>query len=128
MSEKILIGIIEDDLAIQNLYRAKLELEGFETFVATNGQTGLELCQKLKPQLILLDLRMPQMPGDEMLAMLRSQEWGAHIRVIILTNLSRAEAPSSLRYLGVDRYIVKAHHTPAQVVAIVREVLHLPSR
>ncbi len=79
-----------------------------------------------QPDLLLLDIRMPGMSGDELLAKMRSTEWGADIRVIILTNLSRDEAPSSLRFLGVDRYVVKAHHTPSQVVDIVREVLALP--
>lgn len=69
---------------------------------------------------------MPVLSGDEMLAKLRAAEWGSPIKVMMLTNLSRDEAPSTLRYLNVDRYVVKAHHTPAQVVDIVREVLHLP--
>ncbi len=58
-----------------------------------------------------------------MLARLRAQAWGADIRVIILTNLSKDEAPQVLRFLHVDRYIVKAHHTPKQLVDIVHEVL-----
>lgn len=71
----------------------------------------------------MLDLRMPHMSGEEMLAKLRSTEWGSHVPVIIPTNLSRAEAPASLRFLGVERYVVKAKHTPSQIVAIVNEVL-----
>jgi len=66
---------------------------------------------------------MPGMTGEEMLAKMRAHEWGADVRVVILTNLSRDEAPPSLRFLGVSRYVVKAHHTPAQIVDIVREVL-----
>jgi hypothetical protein len=54
---------------------------------------------------------------------MREQEWGADARVIILTNLSKDEAPSVLRFLSVDRYIVKAHHTPKQIVDIVDEIL-----
>lgn len=115
--------VIEDDKPIQHLYKTKLELSGFKVFTADNGEEGLALCEKEKPDVILLDLRMPVMTGDEMLMKLRAEEWGASIQVIILTNISRSEAPSSLRFLGVDRYIVKAHYTPAQVVEIVREVL-----
>jgi hypothetical protein len=63
------------------------------------------------------------MGGSEMLAHLRSERWGSEIRVIVLTNISKDEAPPALRFLHVDRYIVKAHHTPAQVVSIVHEVL-----
>ena len=122
---KHLIAVIEDDAPIRNLYTAKLELEGFAVVSAEDGQAGLELLEQHKPDLILLDLRMPVMNGDEMLVKLRETEWGASMRVIVLTNISRAEAPSSLRVLSVDRYLVKAHHTPQQIVEVVREVLHV---
>jgi len=63
------------------------------------------------------------MPGDEMLEKLRATPWGSGVRVIILTNISKNEAPQKLRFLNVDRYVVKAHHTPAQIVSIVQDVL-----
>jgi len=47
------------------------------------------------------------------------------MRVIVLTNISKTEAPSALRFLHVDRYIVKAQYTPSQVVAAVKEVLNI---
>ena len=119
--------VIEDDSDVQFLYKNKLEREGFEVWVAGNGQHGLEVVELHKPDIILLDLLMPLMNGSEMLAHLRSKEWGSDIRVIVLTNISKDEAPSALRFLNVDRYIVKAHHTPAQVVKIVQEVLGLDS-
>jgi DNA-binding NarL/FixJ family response regulator len=67
---------------------------------------------------------MPVMPGDEMLEKMRRTDWGSTIRVIVLTNISRDEAPRSLSLLNVDRYIVKAHHTPAQVLDIINEILN----
>lgn len=117
------IAIIEDDRSIQMLYKTKLELDGFEVFTAEDGKEGLLVLEKNLPDLALLDLRMPNMSGDEMLAKLRESKWGASIRVIILTNISRAEAPSELRLMNVDRYLVKAHHTPKQIVDVVHEVL-----
>jgi CheY-like chemotaxis protein len=117
------IVVIEDEPAICEMYRFKLAHSGYTVHTATNGQEGLEACQTHKPALILLDLRMPVMSGDEMLEKLRQTDWGADIRVIVLTNISRDEAPHTLRFLHVDRYIVKAHHTPAQVVEIVKEIL-----
>ena len=119
------IAVIEDEPAIQRMYHTKLELEGFEVQSADNGKSGLALAEDFRPHLLLLDIFMPGMNGDEMLMRLREQEWGAGMRVVILTNISRDEAPSVLRFLHVDRYIVKAHYTPAQVVEIVREVLHI---
>lgn len=117
------IAIIEDELSICEMYRMKLTHSGYEVSTAHNGQDGLDLLKVFKPQLILLDLKMPVMSGDEMLAKLRQTDWGAEIRVIILTNISRDEAPRNLQFLSIDRYIVKAHHTPAQVLEIVKEIL-----
>lgn len=117
------IALIEDDQNVRYMYTLKLEREGFAVRTANNGVEGLKLIEEFQPGLILLDLYMPEMTGSDMLARLREQEWGSHIRVIVLTNISKNEAPASLRFLHVDRYVVKAHQTPAQVVEIVREVL-----
>jgi twitching motility two-component system response regulator PilH len=119
------IAVIEDDLSIRDMYSAKLELSGFTVCGASNGVEGLAVAERARPDVILLDLMMPEMNGDEMLQRLRSEEWGADMHVIILTNLSKDEAPHALRLLSVDRYIVKAYYTPAQIVEVVKEVLHI---
>lgn len=120
-------AVIEDDQDLQYIYKLKLEREGFQVQTASDGAEGLEVIQLFQPDIILLDLMMPVMNGTEMLARLRSEEWGSDARVIILTNISKDEAPQALRFLHVDRYIVKAHHTPAQVISIVKEILGKPS-
>ena len=117
------ICIIEDDPAIQLMYKMKLEHEGYDVRSASNGVEGLEIIKSFRPELILLDLRMPVMDGSEMLEKLRTTPWGSNIRVVILTNISKGEAPQNLRFLAVDRYVVKAHNTPTQVMDIIREVL-----
>lgn len=117
------IAIIEDELSICEMYRMKLVGAGYDVKTAHDGQEGLALLEVFKPQLILLDLKMPVMSGDEMLTKLRETDWGAKIKVIILTNISRDEAPRTLQFLNIDRYIVKAHHTPTQVANIVAEIL-----
>ncbi len=120
------IAVVEDEVAIRRLYETKFRLEGFTVLTAGDGAAGYRLLKNEQPDVVLLDLRMHGMQGEELLAKVRAQDWGASMRVIILTNLSRDEAPSSLRFLHVDRYIVKAHYTPSQVVDVVREVLRLP--
>ncbi len=117
------ILIVEDDQPIRDLYAYKLKLEGHQVIVAEDGEVGLQQAKKYAPDLILLDIKMPNMGGDEMLKKLRAEDWGARIRVIILTNISRDEAPSVFRFLNVDRYVVKAHHTPKQIAEIVTHVL-----
>ncbi len=123
LNQKYKIAIIEDEHPIADMYRFKLENEGFLVSVAYNGEEGLMLCETFMPNLILLDIRMPVMSGDIMLEKLRSTNWGKDIRVIVLTNISKDEAPLRLRLLNVDRYIVKAHHTPKQIVEVIEEVL-----
>ena len=117
------ICVIEDEPSIAAMYEFKLRLEGYAVTVASNGRDGLKLIKAESPDLILLDLKMPRMSGDEMLEKLRATAWGSAVRVIILTNISKNEAPQKLRFLNVDRYVVKAHHTPAQIVQIVDETL-----
>lgn len=121
MSKKI--AIVEDDGVIRQMYRMKFEAEGFEVQVADNGKDGVDLITHMKPDIILLDLHMPEMNGAEALAVIRSFDWGKHIPVIILTNLGEEESPKSLRALGIHSYIVKADYTPRQVVARAKEAL-----
>ncbi len=121
ITQKILI--VEDDTPIQLMYILKLEGRGFDVSTASDGSEGLSKAKEYKPSLILLDLHMPRMNGDEMLARLRTTSWGAKIRIIILTNVSKNEGSSTLLLLRLDRYIVKAHYTPKQVADIVEEVL-----
>jgi DNA-binding response OmpR family regulator len=121
--DTIKVLVVEDETSIQDLYRFKLELEGFAVRTAVDGIEGLKAAHDFMPAIILLDLRMPRMGGAEMLEQLRATDWGKNMRVIILTNISRDEAPSVLRFLAVDRYIVKAHHTPSQVIDTIRDVL-----
>ncbi len=117
------VAIIEDDLAIAQMYRIKFEAEGFEVEVAENGKLGLALCEQFKPDIVLLDLMMPEMTGDQMLAEMRKTDWGKNTKVIILTNMGESEAPPSLKELGVLGFIVKADMTPRQVADLVKSHL-----
>lgn len=117
------VAIVEDDIAISQMYRLKFETEGYEVQTADNGKLGLELAEEFKPDIILLDLMMPEMTGDQMLAELRKKSWGKDITVIILTNMGEEEAPKSLKELGVHSFIVKAEMTPRQVAERVKLAL-----
>src|SRR3954470_148664 len=114
------IAIIEDDLAIAQMYRLKFEAEGDKVQIAENGRLGLALCETMHPDIVLLDLMMPEMNGDEMLEKMRNTDWGKQIRVIILTNVGEQEAPESLKQLDVTAFIVKADMTPRQVADLVK--------
>lgn len=119
------IAIIEDDAVINQMYRMKFEADGFDVQVADNGKTGIALVETFQPDIILLDLQMPEMTGEEALSHIRSKAWGKKIPVILLTNLGIEESPKSLRDFDISSYIVKAELTPSQVVARVKDTLHL---
>lgn len=121
MAQKV--AIVEDDMAISQMYRIKFEAEGYDVQTADNGKVGLELAEAFKPDIILLDLMMPEMTGDQMLAELRKKPWGKDITVIVLTNMGEEEAPKTLRDLNVHSFIVKAEMTPRQVAERVKQAL-----
>lgn len=119
----IKIAIIEDDPIISQMYRMKFEAEGFEVQTAANGKIGIALVQDMHPDMVLLDLKMPEMSGEKALEEIRKHDWGKQVPVIILTNLGEEEAPKSLAHLNVHSYIVKADLTPREVTERVKKAL-----
>jgi len=117
------IAIVEDDQAISQMYRIKFEAEGYEVETADNGKIGLDLAESMKPDIILLDLMMPEMNGDEMLEKLRKTTWGKSMKVVILTNMGEQEIPETVKKLGVVAVILKADMTPRQVAELVKKHL-----
>lgn len=117
------IAIIEDDSAISMMYRIKFEAEGYTVETAENGKLGLALIEEMRPDIILLDLMMPEMNGEEMLTKLRASNWGKDIKVIILTNMGESEVPATIKELRVEAFILKANMTPRQVAELVQKHL-----
>lgn len=121
----IKIAIIEDDQVINQMYRMKFEAAGFDVATASDGEAGVAIVKKFHPDLILLDLQMPNMNGVEALSLIRALPSHKQTPVIVLTNLGEEEAPDGLRKLGVHSYIVKADFTPRQVVERVKHALNI---
>lgn len=121
--QKTKIVIVEDDIAIVQMYRMKFETEGFEVRFASDGEQGLRVIEKFQPDIVLLDLMMPIMGGAEMLTNMRQQPWGKDVKVIVLTNMGESEAPKDLQDQNVEAFIVKADMTPKQVAEKVKQVL-----
>lgn len=117
------IAIVEDDAAISQMYTIKFEAEGYQVQSAENGKLGLELVERMRPDIVLLDLMMPEMNGDQVLSEIRKTEWGRELKVIILTNMGEQEAPEILKSLNVSAFIVKADMTPKQVAELVKSKL-----
>ena len=101
------IVIAEDNAALADIYKTRLELIGYECHVAYDGQNALEVIERERPALVLLDMMMPRVAGDEVLRRMRESEWGKDIRVFVISNLNEADAPAGLRNYGIEGYAVK---------------------
>src|SRR3989338_7447968 len=119
LKSKILI--VEDDPFLRELYQLKLSEEGFEVFIAQNGEEGFAVASREVPELILLDILMPKVDGYEMLKKVKRDGRTNKIPVIIFSNLSQREEIEKGLRLGADDFIVKTSLTPLQLAARVRQ-------
>src|SRR5680860_581242 len=100
-SMELKIVIVEDNVALADIYKTRLELIGYKCFVVADGATALATIERELPDLVLLDLMVPIIAGDQILARIRHSEWGKDIRVFIISNLNESDATSGLRDLGI---------------------------
>lgn len=120
------VAVIEDDEGLSEIYQTSLASDGFQVVIARDGEAGLALVQSEKPDLVLLDIMMPKMSGDQVLAEMRKTDWGKDIPVIIMTNISEAEIPSTLRQLNYSALLIKANNSPSQIIEMVKKILLPP--
>jgi len=114
--------IVEDDMFLADIYLTKFREAGFQVELAQDGKDGLRRAQELQPDVILLDIVMPNMDGFEVLQKLRG-DMAVKTCIILLTNLGQKEDQERGMQLGADAYLIKAHYTPTEVVVKVQEVL-----
>ncbi|MBI2463321.1 MAG: response regulator [Candidatus Spechtbacteria bacterium] len=126
MGYKILL--VEDDEFLSDIYSTKFRNAGFEVDVAKDGASGLQKVREEKPNAVLLDIVMPRMDGFEVLHSIRQISDLAGVKVVMLSNLGQQEDVEKGMKLGADAYIIKAHNTPTEVVAKVKELLNASAR
>ncbi len=120
MDTKKKILLVEDDEALANVYRSRLDIEGFETEWVSNGEEALAAATRFRPDLILLDAMMPKISGFDVLDILRNTIETANIHVIMLTALSQPKDKERAESLGVDDYLVKSQVVIGDVIERVR--------
>jgi CheY-like chemotaxis protein/MinD-like ATPase involved in chromosome partitioning or flagellar assembly len=120
MAEKILI--VDDDIDTLKLVGLMLERQGYSIAVASNGALGLNKAAAERPDLILLDVMMPDMDGYEVTRRLRSEPALAHIPIIMFTAKTMVDDKVAGFEAGVDDYLTKPTH-PAELTAHVKAVL-----
>lgn len=117
------IVIVEDNEHLAEIYKVRLELAGYECTVAYDGEAALEIIERHRPNLVLLDLMVPKLAGDQILERMRSSEWGKDIRVFIISNLNEVDAPSGLRKYNIEGYAVKASLFDSAIEELVDKVM-----
>lgn len=122
MAKKILI--IEDEPAQTEAIEMTLKKSGFETKVAYDGISGLEMARLEKPDLILLDIVLPKMDGTDVLKQLRADKSTAEIPILILTNLASGDTVREVMQSGGTEYLVKMDYTLEQLANKVEGILN----
>jgi len=120
-SQKIVI--VEDNYSLADIYKTRLELLGYTCFTAYDGVVALNTIEKELPDLVLLDLMVPKIAGDQILETMRKNDWGRNIPVFIISNLNEADAPAGLRDMGIEGYAVKANLSNDQLDRLVDSIL-----
>ena len=123
MPDKKTILIVEDDVFLADLYKTKMELEGFKVYAAYDGEKGLEMAKKNNPSIILLDLILPKLTGFQVLEKIRSDSKIKDIPIIILTNLSQKSDVDKGIKMGANDYLIKAHFMPSEVVEKIKKLI-----
>lgn len=119
--EKILI--IEDDRFISKMYQTKLSLEGYTVETAENGALGVEKIKSFQPDMVLLDIIMPEMDGFGVLEAIRDDDSINSTPVVVMSNLAQEDHLKRAKALGAKDYIVKSQLTPMDVVKKIKEIL-----
>jgi CheY-like chemotaxis protein len=121
--KKILIA--EDDKAMRDIVSHKLKSHGYEVTAAENGKQAIELLPAIRPDIMLLDLLMPEVDGFGVLEFIRKNpdKQIAELPVIVLSNLWSNEDILKTQALKASAYLVKAYFTPEEIFAKIEEVL-----
>jgi CheY-like chemotaxis protein len=117
------ILLVEDDNNLREIFQMRLQAEGYTTVVAADGEEGLVVAMKEKPDLVIADVMMPKLSGFEMVESLRAAPETKGVKVIMMTALGQAEDQARGEKLGVVKYFVKSQVTLEDFARVVKEAL-----
>jgi two-component system, response regulator len=115
-SEDVKVLLVEDDPSVAQMYKLKLELDGYRVDVASDGVMALEMAHSIVPDIIFLDIRLPRLDGIAVLEALRSDPETEPLPVVILSNFSEKELVERGARLGALDHLIKSQTTPAKLV------------
>ncbi|MEK7173875.1 MAG: response regulator [Patescibacteria group bacterium] len=122
-NKKKTVLIVDDDDFLLEMYALKFKEAGFEVAIAQTGGEAAEKSKEGQPDVVLLDIVLPEKDGFEVLQEIKGGSAGKKPLVIMLTNLGQKDDTDRSMRLGADDYIVKAHFTPSEVVQKVNKLL-----
>ena len=125
--DQLRLVLIEDDQAIAEMYRLKLERDGYSVTLAADGETGQQAVRDERPDLVFLDIRLPKLDGFAVLERLRTDPATRDIPVVILSNYSEREMVERGNSLGALEYVIKSEATPAKISGKVPAWVARPS-
>lgn len=119
---KLKVLIIEDNEDLNDMFKTAFEAKDCEVEVSLNGMDGITKAAEWRPNVILLDIMMPQMNGYEVLQALKNNTSLA-TKVVIISNLEQEKDAEKAMALGADLYLKKSEHTPFEAVDKVNELM-----
>ena len=114
-ADDVRVLFVEDDASVAQMYRLKLELDGYVVDVASDGLVAPEKARALHPDIIFLDMRLPKLDGLGVLERLRDDASTAPIPVVILSNWNEKELVEAGVKLGALDHLIKSQTTPARL-------------
>lgn len=123
--QKKKILVVEDDDTLAEVYRQRLELEGFNVKRSSNGEIALKDAVEFRPDLILLDVMMPNLNGFDVLDILRNSPQTRNVHIIMLTALSQPKDAERAKELGADDFLVKSQVVIGDVVTRIKHQLNM---
>jgi len=124
-TDDVRILFVEDDASVAQMYRLKLELDGYTVDVAGDGITALEKARTIRPDIVFLDLRLPKLDGLAVLERLRADTSTAAIPVVILSNWNEKELVERGVSLGALDHLIKSQTTPARLSQRLKDWLKI---
>lgn len=122
------IAVVEDEESLQSVLVEWLKSEGYDAYGITTGREAIERIPALQPDLVLLDLILPELSGFEVIADLRKRPETAGIPIIVVSNFGEVENRQKAMALGATNFLVKAEHTLESMKKIIEETLSGTSR
>lgn len=122
VKKKKKILIIEDDKILADMYAVKFEKEGYEVVETQSGTEGLNLAKTINPDVVLLDVILPEMDGFAILIELKKEKNTKKIPIILLTNLGQQVDIKKGKSLGATDYLTKSNITPSEVIQRIKKI------